>query len=106
MDDAKGYALPALEVGHPAEGSTLRGTIRSAVSTIPIGLYRRQTMAEFDPLGSAWRKSSASGLSNCVEARWAEDVQVRDSKEPQGPRLAFGSRSWGVFLKRTGHAEH
>ncbi|MFF7247973.1 DUF397 domain-containing protein [Embleya sp. NPDC008237] len=58
-------------------------------------------MAEFDPLGRAWRKSSASANTNCVEARRDDKVQVRDSKAP-APRLAFGARSWGSFLHATG----
>ncbi|MFI6985719.1 DUF397 domain-containing protein [Embleya sp. NPDC050154] len=60
-------------------------------------------MAEFDPLGRAWRKSSASATSNCVEARLADEVQVRDSKAP-APRLAFGARSWGTFLAEAGRS--
>lgn len=57
-------------------------------------------MAEFDPHGPAWRKSSASATSNCVEARLIDAVHVRDSKEP-GPRLAFGADPWALFLSRS-----
>ncbi|MEU0935127.1 MULTISPECIES: DUF397 domain-containing protein [unclassified Embleya] len=58
-------------------------------------------MAEFEPLGRSWRKSSASAATNCVEARLGDEVQVRDSKAPV-LRLAFGDRSWGAFLCATG----
>ncbi|WP_406285699.1 DUF397 domain-containing protein [Embleya sp. NBC_00896] len=58
-------------------------------------------MAEFRPLGIAWRKSSASAASNCVEAAAVDGVLVRDSKATQGPILAFGPAPWGMFLDRT-----
>ena len=57
-------------------------------------------MAQFEQPGPAWRKSSASGSSNCVEARLIDKVHVRDSKEP-GPRLAFGAEPWALFLGRS-----
>lgn len=38
-----------------------------------------------------WRKSSRSGSnSNCVELRH-DGLAVRDSKNPDGPRLVLGS---------------
>jgi uncharacterized protein DUF397 len=52
-----------------------------------------------------WRKSSYSGGSGeCVEIGWpAEAVAVRDSKDPDGPTLAFSVRGWRIFLQsRTG----
>lgn len=50
-----------------------------------------------------WRKSSHSGNwdGNCVEiAPGAAGVVVRDSKRPEGPELAFGSRQWRGFVRR------
>jgi hypothetical protein len=48
-----------------------------------------------------WRKSSYSGTQggNCVEvARATADVvAVRDSKDREGPRLAFGPGQWRRF---------
>jgi Domain of unknown function (DUF397) len=62
-----------------------------------------------------WRKSSRSGNGdqNCVEiGTWRKGrrngnygkissaergVAVRDSKNPEGPKLAFTLPSWGVF---------
>jgi hypothetical protein len=54
-----------------------------------------------------WRKSSHSGGGNdCVEiARFDSGTAVRDSKNPEGPRLSFGPETWGAFLdSATGRA--
>jgi len=49
----------------------------------------------------AWRKSSYTGNTNCVEvASTSADVAVRDSKQPTGPRLKFGPGEWHTFLAR------
>jgi hypothetical protein len=50
--------------------------------------------------GTAWRRSSYSGANggNCVELGTVGDtVLVRDSKDRDGPRLAFGRRAWESF---------
>jgi len=47
-----------------------------------------------------WRKASASGTSNCVEVAAAGAVQVRDSKDPDGPVLTFTHTEWEAFLGR------
>jgi hypothetical protein len=49
-----------------------------------------------------WRKSSHSGGGNdCVEvALFDAGTAVRDSKNPEGPRLSFASGNWGTFLDR------
>jgi hypothetical protein len=51
--------------------------------------------------GVQWRKSSYSGGSggNCVEVagRLAGVIAVRDSKDPDGPKLAFAPDAWGAF---------
>lgn len=55
----------------------------------------------------AWRKSSYSGDGeNCVEAApLPKGVAVRDSKNPDGPRLAFTSGEWADFLARIRNGE-
>lgn len=55
-----------------------------------------------DLTGARWRKSTRSGPDggNCVEV--ADNlpgvVAVRDSKDPNGPVLAFGPDAWHAFV--------
>ncbi|MDA3649040.1 DUF397 domain-containing protein [Saccharopolyspora indica] len=63
-----------------------------------------------------WFKSSYSGGNNntCVEARWLSGpnnnscvearlvsggIEVRDSKDPGGATLRFGSDAWARFVR-------
>ncbi|MEV4540176.1 DUF397 domain-containing protein [Micromonospora echinaurantiaca] len=50
--------------------------------------------------GATWRKSTRSSSHDCVEV--ADNlpgvVLVRDSKDPSGPVLTVGSRSWRAFV--------
>jgi hypothetical protein len=48
-----------------------------------------------------WRKSSYSGNDGggCVEVgQLPAVVAVRDSKDPDGPRLAFSPQEWRAFV--------
>ncbi|MGD9529244.1 DUF397 domain-containing protein [Pseudonocardia sp.] len=57
--------------------------------------------ARHRPLGWAWRHSSFSQGSDqtCVDVAVRDDqVLVRDSKDPDGPRLRFTHREWQLFL--------
>jgi hypothetical protein len=58
-----------------------------------------------EPAGVVWRKSSHSGAGNdCVEIALVETgAAVRDSKNPQGPKLRFSSREWAGFLTTNKH---
>ena len=50
-----------------------------------------------------WRKSTYSGANggNCIEVAAASGgALVRDSKDPDGPRLAFGPQEWRAFAAR------
>ncbi len=53
-------------------------------------------------LTSVWHTSTKSlpQGENCVQARTTGtgDVQVRDSKNPDGPVLTFTGDEWGAFL--------
>ncbi|HLY65953.1 MAG TPA: DUF397 domain-containing protein [Chloroflexota bacterium] len=60
-------------------------------------------MTETDLSRAEWQKSSYSGQSgNCVEvARNLQGlVAVRDSKEPDGARLAVSMSAWKVFMTK------
>jgi hypothetical protein len=46
----------------------------------------------------AFRKSSSCGGGECVEVAIGDQVFVRDSKDPDGPRLAFASGAWAEFV--------
>jgi hypothetical protein len=49
---------------------------------------------------SPWRKSSYSGSGggNCTEVAITTNcVLVRDSKNPDGAKLAFGTEAWQAF---------
>ena len=49
-----------------------------------------------------WRKSSYSGSQGgaCIEvATSPAAIHVRDSKDPQGPSLAFSPTEWSAFLR-------
>jgi hypothetical protein len=54
-----------------------------------------------------WRKSthSGDGGSTCVEvAEMSRGLAVRDSTDPDGPRLAFAGGDWDRFLARVRQA--
>jgi hypothetical protein len=62
-------------------------------------------MTEIDLSRAEWRKSSYSGQSgNCVEvARNLPGlVAIRDSKEPDGPRLVVSSEAWQALMRKIG----
>ena len=74
------------------------------------GTWRRSTRCgesgQCVEVAARWRKSTRSLQNgNCVEVAALPDVVLlRDSKDPHGPRLTFGRRSWAGFLDaiRTG----
>ncbi len=50
-------------------------------------------------LEARWQKSSHSfSNGNCVEARQVGVVQVRDTKDREGPVLSFTPDAWNRFL--------
>lgn len=51
---------------------------------------------------AAWRKSTRSQTSNCVEvASLPATVALRDSKDKSGPVLLFDHGEWRNFLATT-----
>lgn len=58
-----------------------------------------------DVTAAAWRKSSYSGDNGgaCIEVGTAgRAVAVRDSKDPDGPLLAFAADTWKAFAEQEG----
>ena len=57
-----------------------------------------------------WRKSSRSATSDntsCVEvADLTRNIGVRDSKDPDGPRLALPTASFRELVTAIKHGEH
>jgi uncharacterized protein DUF397 len=59
--------------------------------------------------GPVWRKSSRSGTEQgaCVEmADLAGNIGVRDSKDPDGPRLVIDTVDWRTLARRIKNGEH
>ncbi|MER8186819.1 DUF397 domain-containing protein [Kitasatospora sp. NPDC094015] len=54
-----------------------------------------------------WRKSSYSDGTggSCVEVDETRPGVVRDSKDPDGPRLAFTPAGWQAFVTATARGE-
>lgn len=66
--------------------------------------WRKSTFStsESNCVEVAWRKSSFStSQSDCVEVAWFEApvTAVRDSKNTEGPTLAFPVPAWQNFLR-------
>lgn len=62
-------------------------------------------MSTAEPARLAWFKSSHSGGEGgeCLEAALTpRTVHVRDSKDPERARLAFGRREWAAFIRFAG----
>ena len=56
-------------------------------------------MANFEEPYIAWRKSAASGSTNCVEVAVVDgSVLIRDSANRDGVVLGFPSTVWSAFL--------
>lgn len=47
----------------------------------------------------SWRRASGCDSNTCVEVAYADDVLVRDSKDPDGPVLRFTPDEWTAFTE-------
>ena len=47
-----------------------------------------------------WVKSSRSGNGGCIEVAAAAQILVRDTKDRQGPVLAFSPATWRRFASQ------
>ncbi|WP_106587136.1 DUF397 domain-containing protein [Murinocardiopsis flavida] len=52
-------------------------------------------------ISNTWQKStySTGGDTNCVEARIADDVHIRDTQNRDLGQLAFSSAEWTALLR-------
>ncbi len=56
-------------------------------------------MTDLEWSSNTWRKSTASGTSNCVEVAFSgESVLMRNSRSQQGPIVSFSYLEWEAFL--------
>jgi hypothetical protein len=62
-------------------------------------------MTVSEPDGTVWHTSSyCGGRTDCVQvASSPERVQVRDSKDPEGPALSVPTPAWQRFLSALTH---
>ena len=61
------------------------------------------TAMDLDLSRATWRKSTYSNNGGaCIEVAGGmpNAVAVRDSKDPDGPKLAFTSEAWRAFADR------
>jgi hypothetical protein len=66
-------------------------------------------MNDLDLSAASWRKSSRSGGQGgeCVEvAALASVMAVRDSKDPEGPKLLLDMAAWRALADRIKDGEH
>jgi hypothetical protein len=66
------------------------------------------TIAQDPTLTRPWRKSSRStGGNDCVEvAQAGTSCLIRDSKNPDGYRLAVGPQAWAAFIGDIKHGAY
>lgn len=67
------------------------------------------TLSEAERSELFWLKAQASGAGGCVEvASMVGGVAIRDSKDPEGPVLAYTPTEFSAFLDgaRNGEFDH
>jgi hypothetical protein len=65
-------------------------------------------MASMDSPPPAWRKSRRSAKNGgCVEVATGSGIHLcRDSKDPDGPKLAFSASGWHRFVMSVKDGRH
>jgi hypothetical protein len=59
-----------------------------------------------EPETLVWMKSSRCDSSQCVEvAAVADDVMIRDSRNPSGPILRVSRADWNAFAAGIAHGD-
>jgi Domain of unknown function (DUF397) len=89
------------QVTRSVPGGRRQGRVLRVVVGGPGHAVRR--MPEGWATGATWRKSSYSGSNggDCVEVGTAGfAVAIRDSQDPEGPRLAFTAATWAAFAEQ------
>jgi len=62
-------------------------------------------LTDIHPAPHVWRTSTKSNYGACVEVRFVDDaVQIRNSRDRDGPILLFNKAEWEAFL--AGAHEH
>jgi hypothetical protein len=66
-----------------------------------VEVWRKSTFSGDAGCVEIWQKSTFSGSGGtCVETAQVDGgVLVRDSKDPDGPRLGFDADEWNAFLR-------
>lgn len=65
----------------------------------PWGQEGRVIVKPSSGISGSWKKSSASGADGCVEVRrTCSNIQIRDSKDPDGAILEFTDNEWAAFV--------
>jgi Domain of unknown function (DUF397) len=94
---------PALS---PLVGAPPRRTLLWAVRTLSLGVRRQGVGLMPDNDTVQWRTSSYCDTSLCVEVTVADGaVLVRQSGDPDGPRLSFSPAEWRAFIRGAADGE-
>lgn len=82
-----------------ASGEESRSILGRKVPLVKTGWFKSDHSNGTNCLETRWNKSSYSYANgSCAEARQAGFVQVRDSKDPEGPVLSVTPAAWVRFL--------
>lgn len=94
---------------HPAPGFSAVPEVYSTYRETPVGTgvagpgkpaKRGTGVTDFQGAAIAWRKSTASGGTNCVEVAFIQgQVLIRNSANPEGGVLSVLPADWNAFVE-------